>query len=43
MADTLISVNLGESPHTNECVHNRWHPYIPIGVEGAQPGDLLVV
>ena len=89
MADTLISVDLSESPHTNENVHNRWHPDIPIngwvepgddfrietydwtggqikndddasdvrdveleqvhylsgpiGVEGAEPGDLLVV
>ncbi|TCM83432.1 formamidase [Rhodovulum steppense] len=38
MADTLISVNLGESPHTNECVHNRWHPDIPIAV-WVEPGD----
>ncbi|GAA0301284.1 formamidase [Rhodovulum strictum] len=38
MADTLISVNLGESPHTNDCVHNRWHPDIPIAV-WVEPGD----
>ena len=89
MADTLIKVDLSESPHTNEMIHNRWHPDIPmacwvepgddfkvetydwtggqiknnddasdvrdveleqvhylsgpIGVKGAQPGDLLVV
>ena len=29
MADTLISVNLSESPLTNENIHNRWHPDIP--------------
>ena len=28
MADTLISVDLSDSPHTNENVHNRWHPDI---------------
>ncbi len=89
MTDTLIEVNLNESPLTNENIHNRWHPDIPmaawvkpgddfkvetydwtggqikndddasdvrdvelaqvhylsgpIGVEGAEPGDLLVV
>ena len=32
MADTLISVDLKESPHTNEKIHNRWHPDIPIAV-----------
>ncbi len=32
MADTLIPVNLGESPTTNPNVHNRWHPDIPIAV-----------
>ncbi|KXW56940.1 acetamidase/formamidase family protein [Ferrovum sp. PN-J185] len=89
MADTLIKVDLKESPYNNEMVHNRWHPDIPmacwvkpgndfiletydwtggfiknndsaddvrdidlsivhflsgpVGVEGAEPGDLLVV
>lgn len=38
MADTLISVDLSESPHTNEKVHNRWHPDIPIAV-WVEPGD----
>lgn len=38
MADTLISVDLNESPHTNENVHNRWHPDIPINV-WVEPGD----
>ncbi|MFT7561090.1 MAG: formamidase [Flavobacteriales bacterium] len=89
MTETIIKINLDESPHTNEKIHNRWHPDIPmaatvkpgddfkiecydwtggqiknnddasdvrdvdltqvhflsgpVGVEGAQPGDLLVV
>ncbi|WP_137130077.1 formamidase [Rhizobium sp. FY34] len=89
MPDTLIKVDLSQSPYTNEKIHNRWHPDIPmacwvepgddfrietydwtggqikndddaadvrdvdlsqvhflsgpIGVKGAQPGDLLVV
>lgn len=89
MTETLIKVDLNESPYTNEKIHNRWHPDIPmacwvepgddfkietydwtggqiknddsaadvrdvdlkqvhflsgpIGVKGAQPGDLLVV
>ena len=38
MADTLISVDLSESPHTNENVHNRWHLDIPINV-WVEPGD----
>ena len=38
MADTLIPVNLDESPATNENVHNRWHPDIPIAV-WVDPGD----
>jgi formamidase len=89
MPDTLIKVDLAQSPYENENIHNRWHPDIPIavwvkpgadfvletydwtggaiknndsaddvrdidlstvhflsgpvGVEGAEPGDLLVV
>ena len=38
MADTLISVDLSESPHSNENIHNRWHPDIPINV-WVEPGD----
>ncbi len=29
MADTLIKVDLNQSPYDNEQVHNRWHPDIP--------------
>ena len=89
MADTLIKVDLEQSPYDNEKIHNRWHPDIPmtcwvnpgddfiletydwtggyiknndsaddvrdvdlttvhflsgpVGVKGAEPGDLLVV
>ena len=89
MPDTLIKVDLSQSPYDNDMIHNRWHPDIPmvatvkpgadfiiecydwtggfiknndsaedvrdidlsivhflsgpIGVEGAEPGDLLVV
>ena len=89
MPETLIKVDLKQSPYENENVHNRWHPDIPmacwvkpgddfvletydwtggaikndddasdvrdvdlttvhflsgpVGVEGAEPGDLLVV
>jgi formamidase len=89
MPDTLIKVDLKQSPYANENIHNRWHPDIPmacwvnpgddfvletydwtggfiqnnnsaddvrdidlsivhflsgpVGVKGAQPGDLLVV
>ncbi|MDJ0931709.1 formamidase [Breoghania sp.] len=38
MADTLISADLKESPHTNEKVHNRWHPDIPMAV-WVEPSD----
>ncbi|MTH77997.1 formamidase [Paracoccus aestuariivivens] len=38
MADTLISVDLSESPLTNEKIHNRWHPDIPIAC-WVEPGD----
>ncbi|MCH9672798.1 MAG: acetamidase/formamidase family protein [Gammaproteobacteria bacterium] len=38
MPETLISVDLSESPHTNEKIHNRWHPDIPI-VAWVNPGD----
>ncbi|MBA4741103.1 MAG: acetamidase/formamidase family protein [Azoarcus sp.] len=89
MAETLVKVDLNQSPYDNDMVHNRWHPDIPmacwvkpgddfiletydwtggaikndddasdvrdvdlttvhflsgpVGVEGAEPGDLLVV
>lgn len=42
MADTLISVDLSDNPLSNEKIHNRWHPDIPIAV-WVERGDLLVV
>jgi len=38
MTDTLISVDLSQSPTTNENIHNRWHPDIPIAA-WVDPGD----
>ncbi|MBP9117669.1 MAG: acetamidase/formamidase family protein [Methyloversatilis sp.] len=38
MAETLIKVDLKQSPYENDMVHNRWHPDIPI-VCWAKPGD----
>ena len=89
MTETIIKVDLKQSPYNNDCIHNRWHPDIhmvatvkpgddfiiecydwtggqianndnaddvrdvdlsqvhflsgPVGIEGAEPGDLLVV
>ncbi|MEM9629169.1 MAG: formamidase [Pseudomonadota bacterium] len=42
MPDTLITVDLEASPHTNEKIHNRWHPDIPI-VEWVEPGADFIV
>ena len=30
MTQTLIKVDLDDSPHNNEKIHNRWHPDIPM-------------
>lgn len=38
MAETLIKVDLKQSPYENEKVHNRWHPDIPMAV-WVNPGD----
>ena len=32
MADTLIKVDLNQSPYDNPLIHNRWHPDIPMAV-----------
>ena len=42
MPETLITVDLEESPHTNDKIHNRWHPDIPI-VEWVEPGADFIV
>jgi formamidase len=38
MTDVLVKIDLNESPLTNEKIHNRWHPDIPINV-WVEPGD----
>jgi formamidase len=42
MADTLIKVDLKQSPYENDMVHNRWHPDIPI-VAWVKPGDEFIL
>ena len=42
MPETLIKVDLKQSPHDNESVHNRWHPDIPI-VAWVKPGDDFLI
>jgi formamidase len=42
MADTLIKVDLSQSPYENDKIHNRWHPDIPI-VEWVEPGDDFII
>ena len=42
MPDTLIKVDLSQSPYENENIHNRWHPDIPISV-WVKPGDDFVL
>lgn len=38
MAETLVKVDLNQSPYDNDQVHNRWHPDIPI-IAWVKPGD----
>lgn len=42
MADTLIKVDLSQSPHDNDMIHNRWHPDIPMAVT-VKPGDDFIL
>ena len=35
---TLIKVDLDASPESQDCLHNRWHPDIPM-VATVKPGD----
>jgi formamidase len=42
MTDKLISIDLSESPYSNDMVHNRWHPDIPM-VATVKPGDDFIV
>ena len=38
MTETLIKVDLAQSPYDNAQIHNRWHPDIPMAV-WVKPGD----
>jgi len=42
MPETLVKVDLKQSPYENELVHNRWHPDIPI-VAWVKPGDDFLI
>lgn len=42
MPETLIKVDLSQSPYDNDMVHNRWHPDIPI-VTWVKPGDDFLI
>lgn len=42
MPETLVKVDLKQSPYENERVHNRWHPDIPI-VAWVKPGDDFLI
>lgn len=42
MTETLINVDLAQSPYQNEMVHNRWHPDIPMAV-WVKPGDDFIL
>ena len=42
MTDTLIRVDLAQSPYENKQIHNRWHPDIPMAV-WVKPGDDFIL
>jgi formamidase len=42
MPETLIKVDLSQSPYENDMVHNRWHPDIPM-VATVKPGDDFII
>ena len=42
MTETIIKVDLKQSPYENECIHNRWHPDIPM-VKTVKPGDDFII
>jgi formamidase len=42
LPDTLIKVDLSQSPYENDMIHNRWHPEIPM-VATVKPGDDFIV
>jgi len=42
MADTLIKIDLHQSPYDNAQVHNHWHPDIPMAAM-VKPGDDFII
>jgi formamidase len=42
MPDTLIKVDLSQSPYVNDMIHNRWHPDVPM-VATVKPGDDFIL
>ncbi len=42
MAETLIKVDLQDSPCNNPNIHNRWHPDIPMAC-WVNPGDEFIL
>ncbi|MHB1304897.1 MAG: formamidase [Acidiphilium sp.] len=42
MTETLIKVDLAQSPYENDMIHNRWHPDIPM-VATVKPGDDFIL
>jgi len=42
MAETIIKIDLNQSPYENEQVHNRWHPDIPMA-SMVKPGDDFIL
>lgn len=42
MTETLIKIDINQSPYENENIHNRWHPDIPMAVS-VNPGDEFIV
>ena len=42
MADTLVKIDLTQSPYENDMIYNRWHPDIPM-VATVKPGDEFIL
>jgi len=42
MPETIIKIDLTQSPYDNDMVHNRWHPDIPM-VAWVKPGDDFII
>src|SRR3979409_729840 len=42
MPETLIKVDLSQSPYKNDMIHNRWHTDVPI-VAWVKPGDDFII